>query len=86
MLYVAMTRAKQKLQLITPLRYHVTQQHRNGDKHVYGARSRFITDSLMQTMETGFHGRNEATSNRLLPRSNKQLDVKSQLRNMWSVC
>jgi len=83
LLYVAMTRAKHKLHLITPLRYHVTQQHRNGDKHVYGARSRFITDSLMQTMDAGFHGRNEATSNRLLPRSNKQLDVQSQLRDMW---
>jgi DNA helicase-2/ATP-dependent DNA helicase PcrA len=80
--YVAMTRAKQKLQLITPLRYHVTQQHRNGDKHVYGARSRFITDSLMKTMDAGFHGRNESTS-RLIPRSNKQLDVKAQLRDMW---
>ena len=83
LLYVAMTRAKQKLQLITPLRYHVTQQHRNGDKHVYGARSRFITDNLLQTMQKGFHGRNEATSNRLLPRSNKQIDVQSQLRDMW---
>jgi len=83
LLYVAMTRAKQKLQLITPLRYHVTQQHRSGDKHVYGARSRFITDNLMQTMQAGFHGRSESSSSRLLPRSNKQLDVKSQLRDMW---
>jgi DNA helicase-2/ATP-dependent DNA helicase PcrA len=82
LLYVAMTRAKQKLLLITPLRYHVTHQHRNGDKHVYGARSRFITDSLMKTMDAGFHGRNESTS-RLIPRSNKQLDVKAQLRDMW---
>ena len=83
LLYVAMTRAKQDLQLIAPLRYHVTQQHRNGDKHVYGARSRFMTDSLMQTMEARYHGRNEASSNRLSPRSNKQLDVQSRLREMW---
>ncbi len=83
LLYVAMTRAKQDLQLIAPLRYHVTQQHRNGDKHVYGARSRFITDNLMQTMEAGFHGRDEASSKRLLPRCNKQLDVQSRLREMW---
>jgi len=83
LLYVAMTRAKQDLQLIAPLRYHVTQQHRNGDKHVYGARSRFMTDSLMQTMEARYHGRNEASSNRLSSRSNKQLDVQSRLRDMW---
>jgi DNA helicase-2/ATP-dependent DNA helicase PcrA len=83
LLYVAMTRARQKLQLITPLRYHVTQQHRMGDKHVYGARSRFITDSLMQTMQADFYGRNEATASRLLPRSNKRIDVQSRLRDMW---
>ena len=83
LLYVAMTRARQKLELISPLRYHVTQQHRSGDKHVYGARSRFITDGLLKTMQKGFHGRNEATSNRLLPCSNKQIDVQSQLRDMW---
>ncbi|NOR67715.1 MAG: ATP-dependent helicase, partial [Woeseiaceae bacterium] len=83
LLYVAMTRAKQDLQLIAPLRYHVTQQHRSGDKHVYGARSRFMTDSLMQTLETRYHGRDEASSNRLSPRSNKQLDVQSRLREMW---
>jgi DNA helicase-2/ATP-dependent DNA helicase PcrA len=83
LLYVAMTRAKQKLQLISPLRYHVTQQHRYGDRHVYGARSRFITDTLMETMARGFHGRRESTSNRLQPRSNKLLDVKTRLRDMW---
>ena len=83
LLYVAMTRAKQDLQLIAPLRYHVTQQHRSGDKHVYGARSRFMTDSLMQTMEARYHGRDEASSNRLSPRSNKRLDVQSRLREMW---
>ena len=44
LLYVAMTRAKQALSLVTPLKFHVTQQRRDGDKHVYGARSRFMTD------------------------------------------
>ncbi len=83
LLYVAMTRAKQSLQLIAPLRYHVTQQRRDGDKHVYGARSRFVTDNLLTTMEAQFHGRKEAHSNRLGPRSNKRVDVASRLREMW---
>ena len=60
LVYVAMTRAKQSLQLIAPLRYHVTQQRRDGDKHVYGARSRFMTDPLMKTMEATFFGRTDA--------------------------
>ena len=42
LLYVAMTRAKQQLQLMVPLRFHVGQQHRLGDRHLYGALSRFI--------------------------------------------
>ena len=83
LLYVAMTRAKQSLQLVAPLRYHVTQQHRDGDKHVYGARSRFMTDNLLKTMESQFRGRNEADANRLTPKTNKRLDVASRLLEMW---
>ena len=83
LLYVAMTRAKQSLYLIAPLRYHVTQQPRDGDKHVYGARSRFATDALLATMENCFHGRPESSSSRLTPISERRLDVAGKLRAMW---
>lgn len=82
LLYVAMTRAKNNLSLIAPLRYHVTQQRKDGDKHVYGARSRFMSERLMATMEPQFHGRPEA-SNRFQPRSNKRLGVADKLKEMW---
>ena len=42
LLYVAMTRAKDALHLMTPLRFHVHGQAARGDKHVYAARSRFL--------------------------------------------
>jgi DNA helicase-2/ATP-dependent DNA helicase PcrA len=83
LLYVAMTRAKQSLQLVAPLRYHVTQQRRDGDKHVYGARSRFMTDSLLKTMEAKFHGRREAASRHMSPQSKQTVDVAGRLREMW---
>ena len=83
LLYVAMTRSRQSLQLLAPLRYHVTQQRRDGDKHVYGARSRFMTDNLLMTMESQFRGRNGSHSNRLGPRTNKRLDVAGRLLEMW---
>jgi DNA helicase-2/ATP-dependent DNA helicase PcrA len=83
LLYVAMTRAKQSLSLIAPLKYHVTQQRRDGDKHVFGARSRFMSDELLETMEGSFHGRSEASATRQQPRSNKRLDVASRMREMW---
>jgi DNA helicase-2/ATP-dependent DNA helicase PcrA len=68
LLYVAMTRAKQSLSLVAPLKYHVTQQRRDGDRHVYGARSRFLTDTLLETMERGFHGRAESSTEQQLVR------------------
>ncbi|MBT8421664.1 MAG: ATP-dependent helicase, partial [Gammaproteobacteria bacterium] len=83
LLYVAMTRAKQSLHLISPLRYHVTQQRRDGDKHVYGARSRFMTNSLMETMDSRFVGRRDVTTNSLQPKSDKRIDVAGKLREMW---
>jgi DNA helicase-2/ATP-dependent DNA helicase PcrA len=83
LLYVAMTRAKQSLSLIAPLKYHVTQQRRDGDKHVYGARSRFLTDALLETMERRFHGRHEPGALRQQVQSDKRLDVASRMRDMW---
>ena len=47
LLYVAMTRAKSDLHLVAPLKYYVTQQPRMGDRHVYGAKSRFLTRAVM---------------------------------------
>lgn len=83
LLYVAMTRAKQSLSLIAPLRYHVTQQSRDGDKHVYGARSRFMTEALLETLEKRFEGRSEARAGQFGRRSGRQIDVASRLREMW---
>ena len=83
LLYVAMTRAKQSLTLIAPLRFHVIQQRRDGDRHVYGARSRFMTEPLLATMDREFHGRPEAEHPRVGPRSDKRIDVNARMREMW---
>ena len=56
LLYVAMTRAKNDLHLIAPLKYDVTNQPKYGDRHVYGARSRFLTKSVMATFSTRLRG------------------------------
>jgi len=83
LLYVAMTRAKQTLSLIAPLRYHVTQQRKDGDKHVYGARSRFMTEPLLASMEKCFEGRPESRAGRFKMRTDKQIDVAARMREMW---
>lgn len=83
LLYVAMTRAKQSLSLVAPLRYHVTQQRRDGDKHVYGARSRFMSEPLLATMEKAFRGRKDGEGGQLGGGSDKCIDVGARMREMW---
>src|SRR5262245_1401260 len=46
LLYVAMTRAKNFLALVHPLRFFIRQQHRLGDRHVFTPRTRFIPDAI----------------------------------------
>ena len=46
LLYVAMTRAKRHLALLVPLRFHVTQQAKYGDRHLYGSLTRFIAPAV----------------------------------------
>lgn len=83
LLYVAMTRAKQSLSLVAPLRYYVTQQRKDGDKHVYGARSRFMSDNVLSTMRKEFHGQPETRSCGPGSRSDKRIDVALRMREMW---
>ena len=83
LLYVAMTRAKQSLTLIAPLRFHVTQQRRDGDRHVYGARSRFVTEPLLDTLQQCWHGRSEAAPGSTGAVSGRTLDVAAKMREMW---
>ncbi|MDZ4692192.1 ATP-dependent helicase [Terricaulis sp.] len=51
LLYVAMTRAKDELHLITPQRFYHTQQGKGGDKHVYAIRSRFVPSHILSKFE-----------------------------------
>ncbi|GBQ33108.1 DNA helicase II [Gluconacetobacter sacchari DSM 12717] len=52
LLYVAMTRARDSLDLIVPQRFHIHGQHGLGDRHVYAARTRFIGQDMLPLFET----------------------------------
>jgi len=71
LLYVAMTRAKSDLHLVAPLKYYVTQQSRMGDRHVYGAKSRFLTRAVMACLQ-------ELAWDEAPP-----VDVAAKMRAMW---
>ena len=83
LLYVAMTRARQSLSLMAPLRFHVTAQHPQGDRHVYGARSRFMTDRLMATLEGRFYGSEEREDRHFGKRPARQIDAGAEFLDRW---
>ena len=45
--YVAMTRARDALHLLVPARFYVRGQAARGDRHVFAARSRFLSDAVV---------------------------------------
>ena len=82
LLYVAMTRARNELHLCAPLKFAVTQQQKNGDAHVYGAKSRFMTDKLLDTMEK-ISVRTSVGAESLKAGDAATVDVVAQLKEMW---
>jgi DNA helicase-2/ATP-dependent DNA helicase PcrA len=83
LLYVAMTRAKDSLDLVLPQRLFTHSQRVQGDRHVYASRTRFMPRDILAKFEqvswsegtkgTGFESR--ATGLRV--------DVAAQMRRMW---
>lgn len=51
LLYVAMTRARERLHLVEPQRYYLTHQQPGGAAHVYGVRSRFLDTAVLRTLD-----------------------------------
>jgi DNA helicase-2/ATP-dependent DNA helicase PcrA len=82
LLYVAMTRARDSLALITPQRFFTHGQNAQGDRHIYAARSRFIPAKLLQFFETTAWPRVSVTASE---RSAQQIriDVGARMRSMW---
>ncbi|MDX2092041.1 MAG: 3'-5' exonuclease [Kofleriaceae bacterium] len=81
LLYVAMTRARDHLHLVQPLRMFVEKQHRHGDRHVLAPRTRFIPDAMLDTFERVVRGRSTAALT-AAPASGS-IDVGARLRAMW---
>ncbi|MGH8208635.1 MAG: ATP-dependent helicase [Steroidobacteraceae bacterium] len=83
--YVALTRAQNDLVLTVPLKFHLTNQSRHGDAHVYGGRSRFMTEKVLKHLDpTTFHGTSSAGSDNLRQDAETStLDVSARLKEMW---
>jgi DNA helicase-2/ATP-dependent DNA helicase PcrA len=83
LLYVAMTRAKDDLQLVVPQRFFTHGQRAQGDRHVYAARSRFIPASLLGLFEKTVWPPAEAGTAAGLASRRPPIDVGASIRAMW---
>jgi DNA helicase-2/ATP-dependent DNA helicase PcrA len=82
LLYVAMTRAKDHLRLITPQRFFTHGQHRGGDRHVYAARSRFIPNEILGSFDTIGWPAAVGGAERG-PALRTRVDLGAHMRGMW---
>ncbi len=83
LLYVAMTRAKDDLNLIVPQRFYTHQQARSGDRHVYAGRSRFIPANLASHF-TRVSWPSAGEKKYSTPATSAPIDIRERLRGMWS--
>jgi DNA helicase-2/ATP-dependent DNA helicase PcrA len=85
LLYVALTRARNDLVLMAPLRFHLTSQSRQGDAHVYGGRSRFLTEKVLKQLDAvTFRGSNFTGDDVALQSAEySTVDVGARLKEMW---
>jgi DNA helicase-2/ATP-dependent DNA helicase PcrA len=84
LLYVAMTRAKDALTLLLPQRFYVRQQSGMGDRHVYAARSRFLTEAICERFDQqSWPSQPDQAMNIRAPGTTK-VDLRALLRETWT--
>ena len=83
LLYVAMTRAREHLHLVVPNRFFIKQQAQMGDRHVYAARTRFISPAMLKHYEECvWTNADTAHTRKPMPDSVRML-VRERSRNVW---
>ena len=85
LLYVAMTRAQNDLMLLAPLKFHLTSQSRQSDAHVYGGRSRFLTDKVLKAFDATSVRGSEVGEAALQDAAGTEeaFDAGARLKEMW---
>jgi DNA helicase-2/ATP-dependent DNA helicase PcrA len=83
LLYVAMTRARDHLTLVHPLRFHVRGQARFGDRHVFAPRTRFITPGDLRHFELTSGGAPGCQGNAAVQQV-APVDLGAMMRDMWA--
>jgi len=84
LLYVAMTRAREHLDILVPQRFYVTQQTPNGDRHIYASRTRFIPPALLPMFEACAWPEPEPGADPAAEaRAAAKVDLSQKMRGYW---
>lgn len=83
LLYVAMTRAKDHLDLMVPQRFYTSGQAGLGDRHVYASRTRFIPNRLLAHFESRTWPMATPGMARVNESPSSPVDLAARMRAMW---
>jgi len=83
LLYVAMTRARDQLHLVHPMRMFVHNQRKFGDRHLYTPVSRFVPTTILDKFESASRGRGVGELELASGPRKTAIDVGARLRQMW---
>ncbi|MFD2367722.1 ATP-dependent helicase [Pseudoduganella sp. GCM10020061] len=83
LLYVAMTRAKEHLHIVVPNKFFIKQQSQMGDRHVYAARTRFITPAMLKHYEESVWMDASTVKSRAPMPDSVRMMVRDRARNAW---
>ena len=83
LLYVAITRARDDVSLIQPLKFAVTSQSPKSDAHVYGGRSRFLTEKVLKTLAPATFQGTHLGDSQLNDPSAHSMDVTTRLKQLF---
>jgi DNA helicase-2/ATP-dependent DNA helicase PcrA len=81
LLYVALTRARDQLDVILPQRFYTHNQASRGDRYVHALRTRFIPTAVARLFEQRvWPGAQQGT---FAAKAQTQIDVTAKMRAMW---
>jgi DNA helicase-2/ATP-dependent DNA helicase PcrA len=83
LLYVAMTRARDELDIVVPQRFHVGHQPGLGDRHVYAGRTRFLPAAVLGNFESVSWPAPESAAATAPAPAGAPVDLAAQMRAMW---
>lgn len=84
LLYVAMTRARDCLDIMVPQRSYTSQQSSVGDRHVYATRTRFIPSALLKHFDQVSWPLPAEQASGGSEASRKAVDLAARMRAMWT--